>query len=163
MTVYYALHLVWFVEIDENPITTILLHKIWKKVLLELECSRVISKRNWWTYLVACSRESISIFSLLIFNCVPRAHHQRCSPILFGITLEHSSTNSTFFQISILCSRIEVIEFSSISTNHTKYVPYYMNVIIRYHHISILIQARYKSSADPWRAINLFRLVNLLI
>ena len=77
--------LVWFLKIQKKSIISILLYKmeIWKKVLLELECSRVISKRNWWTYLVVCSRESISIFSLLIFNCVSRAHHQICSPVSF--------------------------------------------------------------------------------
>ena len=79
------------------------------------------SEKNWWTSLVVCSRESISVFSLLIFNCVSRAHHQRCSPVLFGIILEHSSSNSTFFQISILSSSIEIIEFSSISRNHTNH------------------------------------------
>ena len=30
---------------------------------------------------------------------------------LFEITLEHSSSNNTFFQISILSARIEIIEF----------------------------------------------------
>ena len=40
---------------------------------------------------------------------------------LFEITLEHSSSN-TFFQISILCSRIETIEFWSILRNQTNYI-----------------------------------------
>ena len=35
--------------------------------------------------------------------------------------MEYSSTNNTFFQISILSSRIEIIEFSSISRNQTKH------------------------------------------
>ena len=41
---------------------------------------------------------------------------------LFEITLEHSSSNNTFFQISILRSRIEIIEFFSILRNYTIYV-----------------------------------------
>ena len=59
-------------------------------------------------------REKIEIDSL---EHTTKYVHQ----FLFEITLEHSSSNSTFFQISILCSRIEVIQFSSISTNHAKH------------------------------------------
>ena len=76
--------------------------EIWEKVLLELECSRVISKRNWWTYLVMGSRNAnenqkgkIEIDSL---EHTTKYVHQ----FLLEITLEHSSSNNTFFQISIL-------------------------------------------------------------
>ena len=117
----YDSYVVWFVEIDENWITSILLHKmeIWKKVLLELECSRVISKRNWWTSLVMGSRNAIE--NQKGKNEIDSLEHttKYVHQFLFEITLEHSSSNSTFFQISILCSRIEAIQFSSISTNHT--------------------------------------------
>ena len=71
--------------------------------------------------MVVCSRKSISIVSLLILNWVSRAHHQRCSPVLFGITLPQLSSKNIIFQISILCSRIEIIEFFSILRNHTIY------------------------------------------
>ena len=40
---------------------------------------------------------------------------------LFEITLEHSSSSNTFFQISILSSRIEIIEFFMILRNHTSH------------------------------------------
>ena len=69
----HRLWLVWFLEIDENSIISILLDKIeiWKKVLLELECSRVIPKRTgehlWWCALetqLKIKREKTEIDSL---------------------------------------------------------------------------------------------------
>ena len=57
--VRYGPYLVWFLEIDENSIISILLDKIeiWKKVLLVLECSRVIPKKTG-EHLCRCVLES---------------------------------------------------------------------------------------------------------
>ena len=82
-----------------------------------------------------CVLESISIFSSLIFYWVSSRNF--LEPItkdvhkcFFEITLEHSSTNSAFFQISILSSRIEIIEFFSILRNQTTYSLYYIAYMI---------------------------------